>query len=828
LKTAALLACCLLLFPLVGTVRRSVPNARGQTLVPAPEVSARQEYFQDLLQKGRNSYAAGQYIEAGNFFEALRHAALPAREFRLAARATGNLGGCQFALHQYQPALASFLEARRLAALAGDTSAIAAFDANIASLYSETGELESAAQLMQGSLARMSGSDRTAHLPELLIQMATIRARQGRMAEASGLFRQGIDLADRAGNLELFALGWNRWGEELLKRGDLASAELALLEAFRVRKLNRLPLDSSYRNLGRLRMAQGDLRSASALLDRAVELSARPQGLMPTWDIYHSRGLARLAQNRLPEAMRDLRVAMRLARAWRWSAPAGDAARIGAEGWLHGVHSALIEAGNRLYLKTHDAALVRETFEAAEENRSSSLRALLERGDAAQLPAAYWEALNRLQRAEIQALRGGSRGAAGGARAEIDRMEASLAPAWAPPAGGVLSRAQASLGRDTALLSFELGEHTSWLYALDRAGLALYPLPPRVEIEREAAAAKDAIRDGNAQAPTATARLYNTLFGDLEPRFRRKPRWLLSLDDALFEVPFAALAVEQAPRAVYLVERHAIEAIPGAACWVQSASRQSGSKRHSAFLGIGDPVYNAADPRAGNRYRRTRRVPGAPRLFAFTAFAAGPDRRAETSQTVLPRLVGSSAELEACTRAWNGEHVLLEGVEASRRNVVEQLGREPAVAHFATHVLESAGGRASGLIALSLAPGGEPELLAPEEIARWRIHTGLVVLSGCRSGAGAVLPGTGLIGLTRAWLAAGARAVIGSRWDTPDDDGTLFGVLYRTLGAQPGASPGQSLRAAQLAMIRSGGWRANPRYWGAYFVTGTDFVTGTE
>src|ERR1019366_6719225 len=95
------------------------------------------------------------------------------------------------------------------------------------------------------------------------------------------------------------------------------------------------------------------------------------------WDVYHFRGRVRLAQGRLREALDDLRIAARLARQWRWSAPPYDAARTGAEGVLDRVYSALVEAGNRLYLKTGDPALIRETFEAAEENRAGSLRELL-------------------------------------------------------------------------------------------------------------------------------------------------------------------------------------------------------------------------------------------------------------------------------------------------------------------------------------------------------------------------------------------------------------------------------------------------------------------
>jgi CHAT domain-containing protein len=124
------------------------------------------------------------------------------------------------------------------------------------------------------------------------------------------------------------------------------------------------------------------------------------------------------------------------------------------------------------------------------------------------------------------------------------------------------------------------------------------------------------------------------------------------------------------------------------------------------------------------------------------------------------------------------------------------------------------------LIALSLSPGGTTELLTPHEISRWRIQTGLVVLSGCHSAAGAALPGTGVAGLTRAWLAAGARAVVASLWNVPDDEGTLFQPLYRSLRSAGRLDAPSALREAQIEMLRSGGRLASPAYWGAYFVVG--------
>jgi CHAT domain-containing protein len=191
------------------------------------------------------------------------------------------------------------------------------------------------------------------------------------------------------------------------------------------------------------------------------------------------------------------------------------------------------------------------------------------------------------------------------------------------------------------------------------------------------------------------------------------------------------------------------------------------------------------------------------------------------SLAALPRLVSSASELDVSARAWNGAHVLLEGSSASRAALAASLALNPAVIHFATHFVESPGPNPHAAIVLSLNSNGEAETLEPAEIAGWRVNAGLVVLSGCNSSAGAVLPGSGRLGLTRAWLAAGAHKVLASHWEVPDDSGPLFAAFYRHLGAL-GQTPSSALRSAQMEMAESGSWRANPRYWAAYFVMGKE------
>ena len=67
-----------------------------------------------------------------------------------------------------------------------------------------------------------------------------------------------------------------------------------------------------------------------------------------------------------------------------------------------------------------------------------------------------------------------------------------------------------------------------------------------------------------------------------------------------------------------------------------------------------------------------------------------------------------------------------------------------------------------------------------------------------------VIEGEGVMGLARAFLLAGARAVVANRWPYSDADAfRLTGVLTEEIGR--GASIGDALTAARRAQVASGG-----------------------
>lgn len=114
--------------------------------------------------------------------------------------------------------------------------------------------------------------------------------------------------------------------------------------------------------------------------------------------------------------------------------------------------------------------------------------------------------------------------------------------------------------------------------------------------------------------------------------------------------------------------------------------------------------------------------------------------------------------------------------------------------------------------ALHLADGA----FTVRDAARLRLAGALVTLSACETAISAVLPGDELIGLTHAFLAAGAARVLASLWTVQDDAAARFMPrFYERLHA--GSAPAEALRATQLEAL---GHHPHPYFWSAFTLHG--------
>jgi len=109
--------------------------------------------------------------------------------------------------------------------------------------------------------------------------------------------------------------------------------------------------------------------------------------------------------------------------------------------------------------------------------------------------------------------------------------------------------------------------------------------------------------------------------------------------------------------------------------------------------------------------------------------------------------------------------------------------------------------------------------LRTDEIFNLKMRPSLVMLSACETGLGKEKRGEGVIGLTRAFMYAGAPTVGVSLWSVADKStAELMTDFYKRL-LSAGSHPVASMRDAQLAMINGKKYSA-PFYWAPFVLVG--------
>ncbi|HET8648142.1 MAG TPA: CHAT domain-containing protein, partial [Vicinamibacteria bacterium] len=160
--------------------------------------------------------------------------------------------------------------------------------------------------------------------------------------------------------------------------------------------------------------------------------------------------------------------------------------------------------------------------------------------------------------------------------------------------------------------------------------------------------------------------------------------------------------------------------------------------------------------------------------------------------------------------------------DADRALVTEGALRDRRLIHVATHgLLNTEHPDLSGLVLSLVDSSGRAQdgFLRMQEIYNLRLDADLVVLSACQTALGREIRGEGLVGLTRGFLYAGARAVVATLWQV-DDESTaeLMKRFYRGL-LKENRRPAEALRQAQLEISRSRRWSA-PFYWAGFVLQG--------
>lgn len=447
--------------------------------------------------------------------------------------------------------------------------------------------------------------------------------------------------------------------------------------------------------------------------------------------------------------------------------------------------------GDRVLDDDPAAAAHRERLRRALEGRADARRAALAADDddrAAALDRTIRDIVNRLDALDVAARRGSSR---------LSR----------PPIIDLETVRTQLLGPREAMLAYLVGSRASVAWLVTRSRAEVYTLPGHDSLASlsQSVFAGWSLLDLTAEgAATAAATAATALAEAILPSTLQAldaERLLVVPDGTLAQVPFAALPFGDG----VVIDRFAVATLSSASVLAALRARTGAPRSGRTLLAVlADPVFEGADPRLGD---------------------SPPDHRTSSSRRSEPwsRLPATAREAASIGRiaAAFGDVSTATGLAANRSRLAAEAPRA-RILHLATHaVLDDRDPALSGVVLSQVDDQGQEigGFVRLHEIYDLPIAADLVVLSACATAAGRALRGEGRIGLTRGFLAAGARAVLATSWPIDDRAGAVMMEAFYEALLEQRATPVEALRRAQNIMRRRGRFR-HPSYWAGYVLHG--------
>jgi CHAT domain-containing protein len=328
---------------------------------------------------------------------------------------------------------------------------------------------------------------------------------------------------------------------------------------------------------------------------------------------------------------------------------------------------------------------------------------------------------------------------------------------------------------DTVLLDYWLGADHSYLWLVTPAGVTLYTLPPAKEIDPLVQSYRQALlgsRDVLETQNLAGQKLYDLLVAPAAKLIPKGSRVTILPDGSLYGLNFETL-LASSPQLHYWIEDVAVSYANSLALLAAGASRHASPAKK--LLLVGDPV--------------------------------SPDAE-------FPKLPQAAAEISRIENYFPASHrAVFAGTNATPDAYFNSQPEGFSHIHFVAHGTAS---RTSPLdSAVILSKRGDNYKLYARDIIQHPLHADLVIISACHGEGVRTYSGEGLVGLSWAFLRAGAHGVIAALWEVNDNSTPqLMDHLYAEISK--GKPPYMALRDAKLALLHSGTVYRRPFYWAPF------------
>jgi CHAT domain-containing protein len=342
---------------------------------------------------------------------------------------------------------------------------------------------------------------------------------------------------------------------------------------------------------------------------------------------------------------------------------------------------------------------------------------------------------------------------------------------------------------DATLLFYWLGQKQSYLWTITPEKVAIFPLPAQEEIVSHIKRYNRAVQDvlnplesGNKDGQA----LYKLLVAPASNLVHPKMPVMILADGALSRLNFETLLVpgpskeagqisDQNSDLHYWIEDATLLSAPSLSM-LAAAKPVQGANR--SLLLLGNPVSASED------------FPTLP-LFGF--------------------------EMQKIQSHFDPKRVaVFSGQQASPSAYLSSNPGNYSYIHFVSHAIASSTDPLDSAIILSGSKDGDDSYkLYARDIMQHPIDARLVTISACYGSGTRSYAGEGLVGLSWAFLRAGAHSVVGALWGASDDSTpTLMDTFYQ--GLEYGKAPAAALREAKLTLLHSNSRFQSPFYWAPF------------
>jgi CHAT domain-containing protein/Tfp pilus assembly protein PilF len=699
-----------------------------------------------------------------------------------------------FYLNKPKPAQQRYEEALAQSTATDDAEGIAAATLGLGEILAAAEQRDAAVARFETALELSHARGRSDLEVRALYDLGGVHRQMGQPARAVRELQSAIALEPPDHPQRQAQLSYDL-GRCYEKAGRLADADTAFKQAIQLVRHSPIVAAAAWAGLARLRRDRGELSAARTAAENALDLAERVRTAVIRPDqrvsfLASLRGYFELSVDLL----------MRLDAREPAAGHAAEALAVSEKARARGLLDLLarervdVSRGISPQLKQREA----ETAEriARLDRRLSSV------ADSGSPDPEVQQLAHQLAQAEDEEL-------------HVDATIVQQRPAYAalvPQRTLGLAEIQGKLDADSALLEYFLGDEASYLFVVTRQGLTSHVLAPRAKLATQVEEVRTGMAADSSRGAHRLAQgsydLYVELLRPAAGELAGKSHLIVAPDGPLYALSFEALLTRPPPAAgaprrelAYLIRERSVSYAPSASVLaVLLATRRDGAgggPAGKAFVGFGDPQI----PPAG---------------FAATRGGATPPP--QDGPAAMPALPGARSEVSRIAQLFPGDAAVFTGAAATESEVrTNPLVGSARYLHFAVHgSLDENEPESSGL-RLAAAGPADDGLLQVREIFDLDLCANLVVLSACQTGVGQQVSGEGIIGMTRAFLYAGAQSVVVSLWQV-DDQSTaeLMVSFYRHL--QQTGDRAAALRLAKLHLLDLG--YSHPYYWAPFVLVG--------